>query len=134
MLPQTRFLSRMLGIYCLLIGLFIVTHRERVWETVNALAADRPLVFVLSIVMVFGGLAMLLVHNIWSGGALTVIVTLLCWATLLKGVLLLYLSPDMLVAFYAKQAHYSELLLADGAAALVLGLYLTWKGFEAERR
>ena len=48
----------------------------------------------------FGGLAIVLLHNYWSGGALTVIITLLGWLTLIKAVLLLVLPSTKLVALY----------------------------------
>lgn len=133
MLPQTRFLSRMFGIYCLLMGAFMMTHRARMWETVTLLVQDKPLMLVLGILTIFGGMALVLVHNIWSG-ALQVIVTLLCWLTVIKGVVILYLSPETLADFYIRNAHYGEILLLDAAVLLILGAYLTLKGFEAERR
>lgn len=111
----------------------MMTHRARMWETVTLLVQDKPLMLVLGILTIFGGMALVLVHNIWSG-ALQVIVTLLCWLTLIKGVVILYLSPETLADFYIRNAHYGEILLLDAAVLLILGAYLTLKGFEAERR
>jgi hypothetical protein len=36
------------------------------------------------------GLAMVLAHNIWSGGALVVVVTVVGWITLIKSLLFLF--------------------------------------------
>jgi hypothetical protein len=130
---RTIFLSRMFGIYCLLMGIFMMTHRQRMWETVSLLVQDKPLMLVLGILTIFGGMALVLVHNIWSG-ALQVIITLLCWLTLIKGVLILYLPPEMLADFYLRRIHFGRIILLDAAFILILGAYLTLKGFEAERR
>ncbi len=39
-------------------------------------------------------------HNVWSGGALTLAVTVLGWMMLLKGLALMAMPADKLVAFY----------------------------------
>ena len=59
----------------------------------HALVADAPLVLIAGVFTLFGGLAIVLLHNYWSGGALTVIITLLGWLTLIKAVLLLVFRP-----------------------------------------
>jgi hypothetical protein len=45
-------------------------------ETVTALLQNPSMMFVLSVITLAAGPAMVLVHNIWSGGALVVIATL----------------------------------------------------------
>lgn len=131
MRPQTIFLSRMFGVYCLVMGFFMLTHREAMRATVLALMADKPLVLVLGILTVFGGLAMVLEHNIWRGGVLPVIVTVLSWLTLMKGVLMLYVAPEKLFGFFYEPGRYARIMPLDAAFILVLGAYLTYKGFEA---
>ena len=74
--PRTSFLSRLIGLYCILIALSMITHRQAIVETVKALLYEPTMVFVLGVIALGAGLAMVLAHNIWSGGALAVIVTL----------------------------------------------------------
>jgi hypothetical protein len=45
--------------------------------------------FFVDIVTVAIGLALVLGHNVWSGGPLAIAVTLMGWATLVKGLALL---------------------------------------------
>jgi hypothetical protein len=73
---------------------------------------------------------MVLLHNLWSGGVLPVIITLVGWATLTKGVLLLALPPASLGALYAVPSHY---VMIPCALSLALGAYLVIEGFRASR-
>jgi uncharacterized membrane protein len=76
------------------------------------------------------GLAMILGHNVWSGGALPVVVTSVGWLILAKGLMLLSVTPDalrQLLDHMQYGAHYYLYLMPS----LVIGLYLTWAGFTA---
>jgi hypothetical protein len=60
------------------------TRRQATLESVTAVLRDPSMMFVLGAITLVAGLAMVLAHNIWSGGALVVIVTLVGWITLIK--------------------------------------------------
>ncbi len=76
MSPRTLFLSRLIGLYCILVALSMITRKQATLEWVTALLHDPSMIFVLGAITLIAGLAMVLTHNIWSGGALVVIVTL----------------------------------------------------------
>ena len=75
------------------------------------------------------GIAMVLGHNVWTGGALPVVVTLVGWLILAKGVLLLFLAPERRCPEMFEQMRYTEHYYLYLAPALIIGLYLTWAGF-----
>ena len=77
-------------------------------------------------------LAMVLAHNIWSGGALPVVVTLLGWLTLVKGFMFLLLFSGGAEGLYMGTLHYSQLFYLYMAICLVLGIYLTYAGFASK--
>ena len=77
----------------------------------------------------FGGLAMVLLHNYWSGGALPVIITLIGWLTLIKAVVLVALPSNKLVALYGGVSPTH--ILISGALTLLLGIYLAAAGFRS---
>ena len=54
---------------------------------------------------------MVLGHNVWSGGALPVVVTLVGWLILAKGLLPLYLPPETLTGMYAG-IHFSSIFFS----------------------
>jgi len=92
MRARTIFLSKLIRLYSILISLAMVTHKQAAIETVTSLIQNQPALFLLGLIAMLSGLAMILAHNVWSGGALPVIVTLLGWWTLVKGLLFLFLS------------------------------------------
>ena len=131
MSPRTLFLSRLIGLYCILVALSMITRRQATLESVTAVLRDPSMLSVLGAITLVAGLAMVLAHNIWSGGAQTVIVTLVGWITLVKSLFLLFLPPEVEAEFFLRQLHYQELFYVYGAISLVLGVYLTYGGFKS---
>jgi hypothetical protein len=131
---ETRFLSRLLGLYCLIIALAMLAQRPATVLTVAALLHDRPLMYVLGALCLFAGLAMVLVHNVWSGGAAAVIVTLIGWLTLLKGLAFIGLQPAQTAELYMAQLRFERLCPLYAAVTLLLGAYLCYAGFARARR
>jgi hypothetical protein len=131
---ETRFLSRLLGLYCLVIGVAMLAQRQATLATVGELLHDRPLMYLLGVLCVFAGLAMILVHNRWSGGPATVLVTLIAWLTLLKGIVFVALEPTQAAGLYLAQLRFAQLYPLYALITLVLGAYLCYAGFGASRR
>ena len=129
MSPRTLFLSKLIGLYCILAALSMMTRKQTTLDTVTALLQNPSMMLILGVITLAAGLAMVLAHNIWSGGALAVVVTLVGWITLIKSLLFLLLPPEMAAALYLRQLHYQQLFYLYGAISLVLGVYLTYSGF-----
>ena len=125
---RTTFLSRLIGIYAILISLSMLTHKQATIEMVTALVHSPPMLYLIGVMLVIGGLAMILGHNVWSGGALPVIVTLIGWLTLTKGLLFLFVPPDAAPGFFLEGFRYEQLFYLYAAIALLLGSYLTYSG------
>ncbi len=126
MSPRTKFLARLIGLYSILIWLAMVTHKQASVEMVTALVHNPPLLFLSGVFAVSVGLAMVLGHNVWSGGAMPVIVTLVGWATLVKGLLLLFLPPGAAPGVLLGSLHYEQLFYVYTGISLLLGIYLTY--------
>jgi putative exporter of polyketide antibiotics len=131
MSPRTPFLSRLIGLYAILVALSMFSRGQATVETVAALLQNPSMVFVLGVVMLAAGLAMVLAHNIWSAGALVVVVTLVGWMTLIKSSVFLFLPPEMEARLFLERLHYQQLFYFYWALPLVLGLYLTYGGFRS---
>jgi putative exporter of polyketide antibiotics len=131
---RTLFLSRLIGLYCILVALSMITRRQATLEWVTALVHDPSMIFVLGAITLIAGLAMVLTHNIWSGGALVVIVTLVGWITLIKSLSFLFLPPQIEAGLFLKRLHYEQLFYLYCAFSLVLGIYLTYSGFKSRSR
>jgi hypothetical protein len=104
-------------------------HPEATVEIMKAIIHDRPLLFVCGLVGVTAGLAIVLAHNVWSGGALPILVTLFGWVSLIKGMLLLVLSPETESRVFIVGLGYEQHPNVFAAVALLLGAYMTYSGF-----
>ena len=123
----TVFLARFIGIFTVLLVVALLVRGGAVIATA---VADRPVMLVYPIISLAVGLAMILGHNVWSGGALPVVVTLVGWLILAKGLMLLFVTPETLNQLF-DHMQYGEHYYLYLAPSLVIGLYLTWAGFTA---
>lgn len=128
---RTLFLSRLIGLYCLLVGLSMVIHKQRTVEAVAALLQNPSLTLLLGLVILGASLAMILAHNLWRSGPLALIITLIGWSSLIKGLLLLFLSPAMESRFVLGRLHYQQFFYDYAAVSIALGIFLTYAGFTA---
>jgi hypothetical protein len=134
MSPRTVFLSKLIGLYCILMALSMALHKTATSEVIAALVQNAPLMFVVGVFTLFAGLAMVLGHNLWRGGGLTIVVTLIGWLTLLKAVLILCVPPDVESRFFLGPLHSDAVFYFRTALTLVLGLYLTYGAFTAPHK
>jgi hypothetical protein len=134
MSPRTVFLSRLIGLFCILAALSMMTRRQATVGTVTALLQNPSMMLILGVITLVAGLAMVLAHNIWSGGALSVVVTLIGWITLIRSLLFLFLPPEMAAGLLLRHLHYQQLFYLYGTISLVLGVYLTYNGFTSKLR
>jgi len=131
MSPRTLFLSRLIGLYCILVALSMMTRGQVTVETVTALLQNSAMTLILGVITLAAGLAMVLAHNIWSGSVLAVVVTLIGWMALVKSLLFLFLPHEMEAGLFLGQLHYRQLFYVYAAISLVLGVYLTYGGFRS---
>ena len=131
MSPRTAFLGKLLGLYCIAVSLSMFAHAQATVEIMKAIIRDPPLLFIGGLMGVTAGLAIVLGHNVWSGGALPVVVTLFGWASLIKGMLLLVLSPETESRVFIVGLQYEQYPYLFAAIVLLLGAYLTYAGFSS---
>ena len=123
----TAFLARFIGLFTVVL---VVAFLVRGSAGVEAAVADGPVMLVYAIISLATGVAIILGHNVWSGGALPVVVTLVGWLILAKGLMLLFVTPDAWQQIF-DHMHYGEHYYLYLTPSLVIGLYLTWAGFTA---
>ena len=128
MSPTTVFLGRLLGLYLIAIAVAMLTSRRRALATLDEMARSGPWMLFSGMVATAAGLAIVLGHNVWTDGALAVVVTLFGWAALLKGVSLLLVPPEQMAAAY-KGLGFERFFYVWIGAVLVLGLLITLDAF-----
>jgi hypothetical protein len=131
MMPPTRtlFLSRLIGLYCLLVGLSMMSHKQLTVDGVMALLQNPSLTLLLGCITLGASLAMVLVHNLWWSGPLALIITLIGWLTLIKSLLFLFLNPAIEARFFLGQLHYQQFFYDYASVSIALGIFLTYAGF-----
>src|ERR1700688_3104948 len=98
----TVFLARCI---CTFAVLLVATLLIRGSAMVETAVTDGPVVLVYAIISLAIGIAMILGHNVWSGGALPVVVTLVGWLILAKGLLLLFLTPESVSRLFERMQY-----------------------------
>jgi hypothetical protein len=126
------YLSRLLGLFYLICGLAMLLHRQ-VYTVALATVAYNPLAMRwIAMIITLAGLAMVLAHNVWSKSAVAVIVTLLGWLTLIKGMAYLFLPARWLEGFFQAMLNCGACVYLATAFLLVMGAYLTYEGFTSK--
>jgi hypothetical protein len=126
----TIFLAKLLGLYCIILALAMMTRKQSTVATIKALIRNPPLLLFVEALGLAAGLAIVIGHNIWSGDALPVVITLAGWLMVIRGGGLLALSRDATIKLF-EVLRYEELFYVYISTTLILGLYLTYAGFSA---
>jgi uncharacterized membrane protein len=133
MSPRTVFLSKLIGLFCILGPGSIFVHRQATVDTITTLVNTPAELFLVGVVALAAGLAMVIGHNIWSGGAATVLVTLIGWLTLVRGLAVFYLTPDAIEGLFDAM-RFGQFCQVYAFISLLIGAYLTYAGFKATGR
>jgi hypothetical protein len=133
MSPLTIFLAKLIGLFTLIVSVALVLRRGFFVAVVAAFMQDRVILLILGMLALITGLAMVLTHNRWSGGVPTIVVTGLGWVFLVRGLLLLFLPSDVLDAVFTAIG-FADHYTLYAAIPFLLGAYLTYAGFTADRR
>jgi hypothetical protein len=121
----TIYLARLIGLSAVLLATALLVRGNTL---IMATIADGAVMLVYAIFSLAAGLAIILGHNVWSGGTLPVMVTLVGWLIFAKGLVLLLVTPETLVQ-RLEQMQYGEHYSLYIVPAIIIGLYLTYGGF-----
>jgi hypothetical protein len=124
----TIYLGRLIGLFLLIVALSMLLDRDSIIEMATAILDDRALLLIVGLVALGVGLAIVIGHNVWSGGLLPIVVTLFGWSQLVRGLALLMLPAETQVAFF-QLMRLEDFFYLYAGIPLVLGAYLTYAGF-----
>jgi hypothetical protein len=132
--PRTAFLGKLLGLYLIAISVTMLAHAQTTVEVMKGIIQDRPLLFICGLMGVTAGLAIVLAHNVWSGGVLPILVTFFGWASLIKGMALLLLPPETESRVFIVGLGYEQHPNFFAAFAFLVSAYMTYSGFTLKTR
>ena len=126
----TLFLAKFMGIFSLIYGTSLLLEKKMIIGIFSSFLGEKRLTsYILGLLEVLGGLAIVLTHNIWNEGMLALMVTILGWLLLLEGVNYLFMSKKRLSNMLG-MLQYSKMYYLGATMLIVLGLYLTYFGFQ----
>jgi hypothetical protein len=125
MSTRSRFLARLVGLFLTAMAICMAPNKASMVATIVATVHDPALLLVYGMIALAIGLAMVIVHNRWSGGAATVIVTIIGWLMLVRSIALLMLPQAAVLALF-QAVHFADLFYAYVIFILAIGLYLNY--------
>jgi len=121
------FLAKLMGPILALAGLAMLINRKELEALAQEFLRSRALFFVLGLVDLGVGLAIVLTHNVWVADW-RIIITLLGWFLLVRGAVRV-LIPDQIKPFGVKLLKNTNVVTGSVAVTLVLGLVLSYFGY-----
>jgi tRNA threonylcarbamoyladenosine modification (KEOPS) complex Pcc1 subunit len=124
---STQLLSKVLGIFVVLIGAMIMIRRQYFLSVFAQFVEQRLTRTVISMAEVLGGLFLVIGHNDWSSLP-AALVTAIGWMALAEGLIYLLL-PDALVDRFIRTFNTEAWYAVGAVLAIVVGAYLAAHGF-----
>ncbi len=119
------FLAKVLGLYLVIVPLAVLVNRKHLSRLVEEFSTNLGLNILASVFALVLGLLLVASHNIWTADW-RVIITILGWLTLAKGVIrLLFLEQVQQLTRFSLEPWWTVVLVLF----LLLGLYLSYVGF-----
>lgn len=128
MSPLTLFLAKLIGSLLLILSVAMALRKPAILATSARIVRDPGMVLLTGIMRIVAGLAIVIGHDVWTGGALPIVVTLLGWTTLLGGLALIFLPQEKFIELY-EALRFEQRYEAYLGFTFLLGLYLFIAGF-----
>jgi hypothetical protein len=129
----TIYLARFIGLFLLIVSASMFLDRDSIIEIATALIDDRALLLIVGLIALGIGLAIVVGHNVWSGGLVPIVITLFGWSQFLRGLALLLLPAETQIAFF-QAMRLEDFFYIYAGIPLVIGAYLTYAGFTSQYR
>jgi len=117
------FIAQILGIFFVVAGLSMVANSKGTAAAIEASVENKGILWIWGILALLVGAVVVTLNNVWVGG-LPILVTVIGWIAVIKGVFIL-IFPRAAVSLY-RSFNKSGVLVFCGAVAFVLGLVLLY--------
>lgn len=128
-MQTSLFIAKLLGPMLLVVGVALLIRPEAFRALLREFIASGALMYMAGFFGLLGGLALLLVHNVWAFDW-QVLITLIGWASLIRALVTIF-SPQWIVAAGAWLVKRKSAFPAAAAADLVIGAILSYFGYLA---
>jgi len=121
------YLAQIFGVFFLVMGVAAIFNPVYYSTASSGLLKDPVTAFTWGAMSLVLGFVIVHAHNIWKADW-TVLVTLVGWGALLKGIVFL-VFPDLARSISKIYAKNHAVIIGNGFAALVMGVIFSYYGF-----
>jgi hypothetical protein len=129
--PLTIYLGRFIGLALLMTCLALVARPKAALAAISSLMDQPGALLVTGVFTLAGGVSLVVGHDVWSGGALPIAVTVIGWISLLKGLAILAVPAPVMAGVYRGVGYPGSFRLVMSAGA-IFAAWLTWAAFSAQ--
>jgi cytochrome bd-type quinol oxidase subunit 2 len=127
-MDTSLFLARLIGPMLLIIGAGVLINRENFRSMAKELVASRELMFIIGVLTLLGGLAIVITHNVWSGWP--IVITILGWILAIGGAVRI-VFPDTARSIQGAALEKPMMPTIGGGIQALIGAWLCYFGFMA---
>ena len=127
-MDTSLYLARLLGPMLLVVGLGVLINRENFRAMAKEIAASPEMMFMIGLLTLLGGLAIITAHNVWSGWP--TIITVFGWLFAIGGAARI-LVPDAVRSLQSAALDKPAMPLIGGTVQTILGAWLCYAGYLA---
>jgi cytochrome bd-type quinol oxidase subunit 2 len=128
-METSLFIAKLIGPMLLVIGAALLINRDHMREMATDFLEHRGLIFLAGVLTLFGGLAIVLTHNVWEAGW-PVVITILGWLLVVGGAFRI-LFPDSVKSIGQSMLDKPGLLTATGVVEGLIGAWLCYVSYIA---
>ncbi|MEX1997298.1 MAG: hypothetical protein WEA04_01295 [Candidatus Andersenbacteria bacterium] len=125
-MEDSIFLAKVIGLFGAISTLAILSRYQQSLAMEESAAKNLVVTYLSGFLILIGGILLVISHQVWTGDW-RVIITIIGWLVLLKGVIRIFF-PDIVKKLIEKKNSDHRFVLAE-VATLLVSLYLVYKGF-----
>src|SRR5262245_48355437 len=126
-MTQSKLIAGLIGPLMVAMGVAVLLNRNLFPALMVQVARDVGLIFLSGVLLLLAGIAIVRVHNVWTGGW-RIVVTVLGWLAILSG-LVRMLFPQFAAPIVESLGANATALLLAGLVVLALGAFLSYKAY-----
>ena len=124
-MDTSLFLAQFFGLYFVIVGIAMLVRFKLMTELMTKMAS-REFIYLSGFVTLLMGIPLVLLHNVWDG-SWRVIITILAWITLFKGISRIFF-PEVVAGWSKKIFQNTKSLQFLLWILIIFGLYLLYIG------
>jgi uncharacterized protein YjeT (DUF2065 family) len=132
LMAHSKLIAGLIGPLLAAMGVAMLINRNLFPSMIGEVAHNYALIFLSGLLILLAGLAIVRVHNVWTGGW-RVLITALGWLAVVSGLVRMWF-PQAAAPIAEALAGNTAALSIAGLVVLALGAFLSFKAYGPETR